>query len=112
MAAVGASLPKERPLPSYRRISFRRGTIMSARFAPDGSVVYGAAWEDNPLEIFSAFQTGPESRPIGLREADVFSVSSSGELAVSLGRHYIGVGFATSGTLARLPLGGGAPRRV
>ena len=99
-------------LPSYRRITFRRGFIMSARFAPDGSVVYGAAWESDPLELFSSLHTGPESRPLGLREADVLSVSSLGELAISLGRHYIGVGFATTGTLARLPLGFGAPRRV
>ncbi|HEX7139760.1 MAG TPA: protein kinase [Vicinamibacterales bacterium] len=103
---------REQHLPSYRRVTFRRGFIMSARFAPDGSVVYGAAWEDHPLEIFSSFQTGPESRPIGLPSADVLSVSSNGELAISLGRHYIGVGFATTGTLARVPLGGGAPRRV
>ncbi len=102
----------DQPLVSYRRITFRRGFIMSARFAPDGSVIYGAAWEDDPLELFSSFQTGPESRPLGLREADVLSISSSGELAVSLGRKYIGVGFATTGTLARMPLGGGAPRRV
>ena len=111
-AVVPQTAVKERELPSYRRISFRRGFIMSARFAPDGSVVYGAAWEDNPLELFSSFQTGPESRPLGLREADVLSVSASGELAISLGRRYIGVGFATTGTLARVPLGGGAPRRV
>jgi len=111
--AIQTGAPHEdHKLPSYRRISFRRGFIMSARFAPDGSVVYGAAWEDNPLELFSSFQTGPESRPLGLREADVLSVSGSGELAISLGRRYIGVGFATSGTLARVPLGGGAPRRV
>jgi serine/threonine protein kinase len=111
-ALPSAAQQKERELPSYRRISFRRGFIMSARFAPDSSVVYGAAWEDNPLELFSSFQTGPESRPLGLREADVLSVSASGELAISLGRRYIGVGFATTGTLARVPLGGGAPRRV
>jgi len=104
--------PADRALASYRRITFRRGFIMSARFAPDGSVVYGAAWEDHPLELFSSFQTGPESRPLGLPDADVLSVSASGELAVSLGRKYIGVGFATTGTLARVPLGGGAPRRV
>jgi eukaryotic-like serine/threonine-protein kinase len=110
-SAVRTKAP-ERALPSYRRITFRRGFIMSARFAPDGSVVYGAAWEDNPLELFSSFHTGPESRPLGLREADVLSVSPTGELAISLGRRYIGVGFATSGTLARVPLGGGAPRRV
>ena len=110
--ALPATSVLERELPSYRRISFRRGFIMSARFAPDGSVVYGAAWEDDPLELFSSFQTGPESRPLGLREADVLSVSATSELAISLGRRYIGVGFATTGTLARLPLGGGAPRRV
>lgn len=111
-AVVSVAQEKERSLPSYRRITFRRGFIMSARFAPDGSVVYGAAWEDNPLELFSSFQTGPESRPLGMREADVLSVSASGEMAISLGRRYIGVGFATTGTLARVPLGGGAPRRV
>ncbi len=99
-------------LPVYRRMTFRRGFIMSARFAPDGSIVYGAAWENNPLEIFSAYTTGPESRSLGFRDADVLSVSSQGELALSLGRHYMGVGFATTGTLARVPLAGGAPRRV
>jgi len=99
-------------MPLYRRMTFRRGFIMTARFAPDGSVVYGAAWEDNPLEILSSYQTGPEARPLGLRDADILSVSSSGELAISLGRRFIGVGYATSGTLARVPLAGGAPRRV
>ena len=99
-------------MPMYRRMTFRRGFIMSARFAPDGSVVYGAAWEDNPLEILSSYQTGPEARPLGLRDADILSVSASGELAISLGRRFIGVGYATTGTLARVPLAGGAPRRV
>jgi Tol biopolymer transport system component len=85
---------------------------MSARFAPDQSVIYGAAWEDNPLEIFSSYQTGPEARPLGLRDADVLSVSSTGELAISIGRRFMGVGYATTGILARVPLAGGAPRRV
>ncbi|HXG59468.1 MAG TPA: protein kinase [Thermoanaerobaculia bacterium] len=99
-------------MPLYRRMTFRRGFIMSARFAPDGSVVYGAAWEDHPLEIFSSYQTGPEARPLALHDADILSVSSTGELAISLGRRFIGVGYATTGTLARVPLAGGAPRRV
>jgi eukaryotic-like serine/threonine-protein kinase len=98
--------------PLYRRMTFRRGFIMSARFAPDGSVIYGAAWEDNPLEIFSSYQTGPEARPLGLRDSDVLSISSSGELAISIGRRFMGVGYATTGILARVPLAGGAPRRV
>ncbi len=102
----------EQEPPLYRRMTFRRGFIMSARFAPDGSVIYGAAWEDNQLEIFSSYQTGPEARPLSLRDSDVLSVSSSGELAISMGRRFMGVGYATTGTLARVPLAGGAPRRV
>ena len=32
------------PSPSYRRLTFRRGLVSSARFAPDGQMlIYGAA---------------------------------------------------------------------
>ena len=97
--------------PQYRRITFRRGTIMTARFAPDGSIIYGATWEDGPLEIFSAHPPDPEARPLGLIDADVLSVSPKGELAVSLGRRYV-KGWVTIGTLARRPISGGSPRIV
>jgi eukaryotic-like serine/threonine-protein kinase len=109
LPAVAAAAPQP---PLFRRMTFRRGFIMSARFAPDGSVIYGAAWEDNQLEIFSSYQTGPEARPLGLRDSDVLSVSSTGELAISIGRRFMGVGYATTGILARVPLAGGAPRRI
>lgn len=108
--SVAVAVPAEPPL--YRRMTFRRGFIMSARFAPDGSVIYGAAWEDKPLEVFSSYQTGPEARPLGLVDCDILSVSESGELAISMGRRFMGVGYATTGLLARVPLAGGAPRRV
>src|SRR6266851_3600374 len=40
--------------PSFHLLTYRRGTILSARFAPDGqTIVYGAAWDGNPVEIFS-----------------------------------------------------------
>ena len=39
------------PSPSYRQLTFRRGTVLSARFAPDGrSVVYSARWDGSLLE--------------------------------------------------------------
>ena len=95
----------------YRRVSFRRGFVMTARFAPDGSIVYGASWEDQPNEIFAAHPNNPESRPVGLTNADILAVAPNGELAVSLGRHFIG-GWVTSGTLARVPSFGGAPREL
>jgi Tol biopolymer transport system component len=41
----------------------------------------------------------------------VLAISSSGELAISLDRHY-NFGYETVGTLARVPLAGGAPREV
>ena len=96
---------------AYQRVTFRRGLIMTGRFAPDGSVIYGAAWEDKPLEIFSSHLSTPEPRPLGLPDADILSISPTGELALSLGRHYAG-GWTTTGTLARRPLGGGAPRSL
>ncbi|HEV7767467.1 MAG TPA: protein kinase, partial [Thermoanaerobaculia bacterium] len=95
----------------FRRVSFRHGFVMTARFAPDGSIVYGASWEDQPNEIFAAQPGNPESRPVGLPNADVLAIAPNGELAVSLGRHYLG-GWVTSGTLARVPAFGGAPREL
>jgi len=96
---------------AYSRITFRRGFIMTARFAPDGSIIYGAAWEDKPLEVFTSHLTSPESRPLRLSDCDVLDISPTAELALSLGRKYI-AGWITTGTLARMPLGGGAPRVV
>ena len=98
--------------PTFTRLSFRRGSVMSARFAPDGqTVVYSAAWDGQPSEIFSVRLDGPESRSLGLPSADLLAVSASGELAICLGRR-VQWGFEGYGTLARVPLGGGAPREV
>ncbi|HET7434316.1 MAG TPA: protein kinase [Thermoanaerobaculia bacterium] len=108
-----AASPSEVPAHAvvYRRVSYRRGFVMSARFAPDGSVVYGAAWEDRPPEIFAAFPANPESRPLGLGHADVLAIAANGEMAISLGRRFVG-GWVTTGRLARVPLFGGAPREI
>jgi hypothetical protein len=100
------------PFAEFRQVTFRRGNIVSARFAPDGnSLVYGAAWEGNPLQVFSARLDSPESRPLGLAGADVLSVSASGELAILLNRRYT-AGWMSRGKLARVPLSGGSPRDV
>jgi eukaryotic-like serine/threonine-protein kinase len=99
--------------PSYRQLTFRRGTVWNARFAPDGrTVVYSATWGANPLEVFSVRAGGVESRPLGLPEgASLLSISSAGEMAVLLRREYLGQ-FTSRGTLARMPLDGGSPREV
>jgi dipeptidyl aminopeptidase/acylaminoacyl peptidase len=54
----------------------------------------------------------PEARPFGLPGADVLSISSSGEMAVGLNRHFVGP-FERAGTLARIGMtGGGTPREI
>jgi serine/threonine protein kinase/Tol biopolymer transport system component len=98
--------------PLYHEITFRRGEIRSARFAPDGqTILYSAAWQGNPVETFSARQGMVESRSLGLGRAELMAISSTGEMALSLGSHPVGT-WINVGTLARAPLAGGAPRPV
>ncbi len=108
----GVAGGKAGPPLQIQRLTYARGAIRTARFAPDGqTIVYGAAWEGLPLEIYSTRADSSESRSLGLPNADVLAISSTGELAISLHRHYI-FGFQSVGTLARVPLAGGAPREV
>ena len=99
--------------PSFRELTFQRGEIFSARFAPDGqTIIYSAAWEGRPVEIFVSRLESPEARPFGITGADVFAVSPAGEMAVGLNRHVVGP-FERAGTLARIGMtGGGTPREV
>jgi len=105
-----SSAPAEPPL--YRQLTFRRGSIRSARFAPDGqTILYSAAWQGNPTDVFTARPEAPESRSMGLSRTQLMSVSSTAEMAVLLNSKAIGA-WVTLGTLARAPLAGGAPREV
>jgi serine/threonine protein kinase len=106
-----AAKKTEKSTAAFQRLTFRRGFLMNARFAPDGSIIYGAAWDDQPIEIYSTVAGTRHSRSVGLPGADILSISSGGEMAVSLGRHYL-IGWVSSGTLARVPLFGGAPREI
>ncbi|MFY9531401.1 MAG: protein kinase [Candidatus Acidiferrales bacterium] len=98
--------------PTYRQLTFRGGTIRMARFAPDGkNIVYSAAWEGNPIELFTTGPESPESRPFGLSQAEVLSISANGDMAVLLKSRNVEP-YVSEGTLGRVPLGGGAPREV
>ena len=69
--------------PAFRQITFSRGEVGSALFAPDGqTIVYSAGWEGKPFEVFINRPESPESRPFGLGAAEVLSISKSGEMAV------------------------------
>ena len=107
-----ALVPRAGDPPRFTRLTFRRGLVQSARFAPDGqTVVYGASWEGAPFEVFVTRADGRESRALGFGHADVLALSQKGDLAISRGRRFT-LGWENAGTLAQVPLEGGAPRDV
>jgi eukaryotic-like serine/threonine-protein kinase len=113
--AIGMFLlarPNVASLPVYYPLSFRRGIVHAARFAPDGkTIIYSGAWEGKPLQLFTTRPESPESHDLEPAGADVLAVSSTGEMALSIASHPIAQ-FLYSGTLARVPLVGGAPREI
>jgi eukaryotic-like serine/threonine-protein kinase len=97
--------------PLYHQLTFERGLIYAARFAPDGrSIYYSASWNGQPVQLYSTVPDSPESRPLNLSNSTLFAVSSS-EMAISLGceDQYIG---NCQGTLATVPVSGGSPREI
>jgi serine/threonine protein kinase len=96
-------------LPSYHQLTFERGLVYAARFAPDGrSIYYSASWNGQPLQVYSTAPDSPESRSLNLVNSTLFAVSPS-EMAISVGckDRYIG---NCQGTLATVPVSGGSPR--
>ena len=97
---------------SFHQLTFSRGSIGAAFFAPDGqTVLYTASWEGRPFEIFINRPESPESRPFGLPGSELLAVSKTGEMAVSLHRRTI-VPLIRAGRLARVSIAGGAPRDI
>jgi Tol biopolymer transport system component len=111
LAGWGLHVIKQKPqAPSYKRITFRRGTVFTGRFASDGqTIVYSGSWEGEPPRIYAARAGSNESRGVQLPDARVLAVSPTGELAIQIGRQTV---FDATGRLARVPLDGGAPREL
>jgi eukaryotic-like serine/threonine-protein kinase len=98
------------PPPLYKQLTFRRGSLMGARFAPDGeTVVYSAAWDGQPGRVFTTRIGEREARDLGI-EGLVWSVSASGDVAVKIGQFRNAL--VREGVLARVSLSGGAPREL
>ena len=85
---VATAPPVQAALPVYHPLTFRRGMVHAARFAPDGkTIIYSAAWEGKSLQLFTTRPESPESHELEPAGADVLAVSSSGEMALSLRSH-------------------------
>jgi len=111
-AAIGLFLPRGSPFPTYRPLTARRGTVWSARFAPDGqTIAYSASWDGEPVELFSSRIGSLQARSLGFAPAALVSMSRSGEMALLLNPRWI-LTHLRVGTLARADLAGGAPREV
>lgn len=108
---VIARLSAKPKLPAYKRLTFRAGSIGTARFSHDGrTIFYGAAWDGNPSEIFVSRVESSDARPLGIGPSELLSVSKTGELAVLLKPWFYVL--LPMGTLATVPLEGGTPREI
>ena len=98
---------------SFTQKTFRPQAIFTARYAPDGkTIVLSAALEGSTPSLFVIRPEYPEPRPLGLDGVHLLSVSSKGELAVLTHARYVGLHRLFTGTLARLPMEGAAPREL
>lgn len=94
----------------FRQVTFRRGQIWGARFAPDGrAILYTANWDDGPRRLFLTNPLSPESRPLGFDDLRLVSVSRTGELALL---SVDGTTPIAGGVLSRVRMNGGAPSPV
>jgi Tol biopolymer transport system component len=99
------------PVPSFRELSFRRGALLTARFAPDPrSAIYSAAWEGGPESVFISSPNSTESRVLDLSGTEVLAVSPEGQMAVLRRFRVSNNHFTHIGTLAQLSIGANAPR--
>ena len=113
---VGHLLWKTKPAspPSYHVLTYRRGTIWSARFAPDGqTIVYAASWDGSQKsELYSVRVEGPESLRLALPPGQVESISRAGEMLLLNLPYDFSMGGERTGTLSQVPLSGNAPREL
>jgi Tol biopolymer transport system component len=97
---------------TYRQVTYRPQTIFRALFAPDGkTIVFSAADEGTAPTLYTVQPEYPEAKSTGLREVQLLSISRQGELAVLTHARYLSQRLFR-GTLARMPLGSGAPREI
>jgi hypothetical protein len=109
--SIGTVVAIREPAPrafAFKPVTFRRGHVSGAAFAPDGrSVLYTAAWDNGPRRLFLTSPLSPESRALALDGYGLVSVSSLGELALLEADGTLPI---AGGSLARVPMNGGAPK--
>jgi eukaryotic-like serine/threonine-protein kinase len=101
------------PPPAYVRLTSEKGTVYLARFAGDGkSIVYGAAWNGKPVQLFSTVGESLLAQALNLQDANLLALSRTNELAIATHGTHNGQLETVGGTLATAPLAGGSPREM
>jgi serine/threonine protein kinase len=99
-------------VPTFSQLTGTRGFVDTARFSPDGqTVVFDGAWNGGPMKLWSERADAASFSPLSAPDAGMFSVSSTGELAIVLNPRALNEHMSV-GTLARIPFSGGSPREV
>jgi serine/threonine protein kinase len=118
LIGLGAMLARFLPAPpdssqvTFTRKSFDGRTILNARFAPDGKAIVYSAFEHGTVPGLRIIRPEyPEPRRFGEDSTHLLAISSTGEMAVLSHARYLAQRIFT-GTLARMPIGGGAPRDI
>ena len=97
---------------TYRRITFQRGTIYSARFSNDThAILYDALWNGRPSELFTTVGDSPLARSLGFSTSHMLALSPNDQLALLL-HGSPDLGHFLGGVLAQAPLAGGTPREI
>jgi DNA-binding winged helix-turn-helix (wHTH) protein len=96
--------------PEFSKLSFGRGTVTSARFAPNGQTAfYAAEWDGKPVQLFSTPTSSSESRALDIH-GDILSISHDGQMAVLVDAYKQFP--MRRGTLAVVPLSPSSPHKV
>jgi len=113
LLALGQLLKVPPSTPGYTRLTSEAGTLYAARFAPGGkSIVYSAAWNGKPVQLFSTIGDSLQAQQLSLNDADLLAVSPTNELALVLHGTHNGQMEPVGGMLARAPLAGGSPKEL
>lgn|GEM_PF-1296179 len=93
----------------FLNITFREQAIYNARFAPESNaIVYSAALQGTEPQIYVRHPDYPKPQPLGPPDTNLLSVAG-GQVAVLTGAKLKSHRWF-EGTLAEMPLNGGAPR--
>lgn len=90
-------------LPTFRRVTFRRGMVDVARFGPDGGIVYSAQWDGTPSDLYLGTANAADVRRVA--PGQLLAVLPSGEMLVRIDRE-------SGPVMAQIPASGGPPREL